>query len=148
LLLEKAGNYIRRLNNLDDAFNVTAITCCLFIIEHTSTANTNQLCDNFKKSTYRIGDVICVVSISYMKCIFADTTDPDQTIYKVESGDTCVAISAAQNVSTLALINLNSLDMGCTHIVLGLEICPPDVYEVYCVQKTDTIDSIAARLFR
>lgn len=77
-----------------------------------------------------------------------NTTDPDQTVYKVESGDTCVAISAAQNVSTSALINLNSLDMGCTHIVLGAEICLPDVCEVYRVHKTDTIDSIVAGLSR
>ncbi|KAJ5218257.1 uncharacterized protein N7498_000356 [Penicillium cinerascens] len=55
-----------------------------------------------------------------------NTTDPDQTVYEVESGDTCVVISAAQNVSTMALINLNSLDMGCTHIVAGAEICLPD----------------------
>ncbi|KAF4772343.1 hypothetical protein HAV15_004863 [Penicillium sp. str.  len=41
-----------------------------------------------------------------------NTTDPDQTVYKVESGDTCLSISAAQNVSTSALINLNSLDTG------------------------------------
>ncbi|KAJ5909266.1 hypothetical protein N7495_001948 [Penicillium taxi] len=77
-----------------------------------------------------------------------NTTDPDQTVYKVESGDTCVAISAAQNVSTPVLINLNSLDMGCTHIVVGSEICLPDVCEVYRVQNTDTIDSIFARLSR
>ncbi|KAJ5094624.1 hypothetical protein N7456_010485, partial [Penicillium angulare] len=77
-----------------------------------------------------------------------NTTDPDQTVYKVESGDTCVSISAAQNVSTSALINLNSLDMGCTHIEVGSKICLPDVCEIYRAQKTDTIDSIVAGLSR
>lgn len=77
-----------------------------------------------------------------------NTTDPDQTVYKVESGDTCLSISAAQNVSTSALINLNSLDTGCTHIVAGAEICLPDVCEIYRVQETDTIDKIVASLSR
>ncbi|KAJ5121576.1 uncharacterized protein N7515_009537 [Penicillium bovifimosum] len=77
-----------------------------------------------------------------------NTTDPDQTVYKVESGDSCVSISAAQNVSTSALINLNSLDMGCTHIVVGADICLPDVCEIYRVQKTDTIEKIVASLSR
>ncbi|KAJ6133781.1 hypothetical protein N7523_000103 [Penicillium sp. IBT 18751x] len=77
-----------------------------------------------------------------------NTTDPYQTIYKVESGDTCVSISAAQNVSTSALINLNSLDMGCTHIIAGADICLPDVCEIYRVQKTDTISTIVAGLSR
>jgi hypothetical protein len=77
-----------------------------------------------------------------------NTTDPDQTVYKVESGDTCVSISVAQNVSSSALINLNSLDMGCTHIVAGANICLPDVCEIYRVQETDTIDKIVASLSR
>ncbi|CAG7941532.1 unnamed protein product [Penicillium salamii] len=77
-----------------------------------------------------------------------NTTDPDQTIYKVESGDTCLSISAAQNVSTSALINLNSLDTGCTHIVAGAEICLPDICEIYRVKETDTIDKIVANLSR
>lgn len=61
---------------------------------------------------------------------------------------TCLSISAAQNVSTSALINLNSLDTGCTHIVAGAEICLPDVCEIYRVQETDTIDKIVASLSR
>ncbi|KAJ5726219.1 uncharacterized protein N7483_007576 [Penicillium malachiteum] len=77
-----------------------------------------------------------------------NTTDPDQTVYKVESGETCVSISEAQNVSTSALINLNSLDMWCTHIMVGLEICLPDVCEVYRVQEADTIDNIVAGFSR
>ncbi|KAJ5907679.1 hypothetical protein N7495_000361 [Penicillium taxi] len=77
-----------------------------------------------------------------------NTTNPDQTVYKVESGDTCVSISAAQNVSTSALINLNSLDIGCTHIVAGAEICLPDVCEIHRVQETDTIDKIVDSLSR
>ncbi|KAJ5989691.1 hypothetical protein N7481_004901 [Penicillium waksmanii] len=59
-----------RPKNLEDAFNVTAILCYLFIVEHINMANTNQLYDTFEKSTWRIGDVICVARIFYMKCIF------------------------------------------------------------------------------
>lgn len=73
ILLAKAGITFGRPRNLDGAFNVTAIPCCLYIAEHTSIANTNQLCDIFGTSTWRIGDAICAARISYTKCIFADT---------------------------------------------------------------------------
>ncbi|KAJ5415003.1 hypothetical protein N7509_000101 [Penicillium cosmopolitanum] len=71
LLLERAGNHIRKAKDLDDVSSVMAIPGCLFIVEHKSIANTNQLCDTFEESTWRIGDVICVARISYTKCIFA-----------------------------------------------------------------------------
>lgn len=69
----RLGSISERPKSLDDVFNVTAILCCLFIVEHTNIANTNQLCDTFEKSTWRIGDVICVAMISYTKCIFEGT---------------------------------------------------------------------------
>ncbi|CEJ61914.1 hypothetical protein PMG11_10430 [Penicillium brasilianum] len=68
----RRGTISERPKNLDDVFSVTAIPGCLFIVEHTNMANTNQLCDTFEESTWRIGDVICVVRTSCMKCIFAD----------------------------------------------------------------------------
>ncbi|KAL4744291.1 hypothetical protein BDW72DRAFT_199742 [Aspergillus terricola var. indicus] len=77
-----------------------------------------------------------------------NATDPDATVYKIESGDTCVSISAAQNVSTSALINLNSLDMGCTHLAAGVSICLPEVCKVYRVKESDTIKSVVAGLSR
>lgn len=75
-----------------------------------------------------------------------NVTDPDATVYIVESGDTCVSISVGQNVSTSALINLNSLDMSCTHLAAGVNICLPEVCEIYRVKESDTVKSIVAGL--
>jgi hypothetical protein len=40
------------------------------------------------------------------------------------------------------------LDMACTHLAAGADICLPNVCEVYCVKATDTINSIVAGPFR
>lgn len=77
-----------------------------------------------------------------------NTTDPDTSTYTVESGDTCLSISAAQDVSTGLLASKNGLDPNCTYLTVGQELCLPEICEIHLVQVNETCDSIIANLTR
>jgi hypothetical protein len=75
-------------------------------------------------------------------------TDSDTRVYDVLSGDTCIGISAAQNVSTGLLASVNALDQNCTRLSADDQLCLPDVCEIYMVQQNDTCDSVVSSLAR
>ncbi|OQE12254.1 hypothetical protein PENVUL_c001G06580 [Penicillium vulpinum] len=65
-----------------------------------------------------------------------------ESTYTVVSGDNCIAISQAQNVSTGALIALNNLLPDCSNLNAGASLCLPQACEIYTVQSGDTCASI------
>ncbi|KAJ6086049.1 LysM domain protein [Penicillium sp. IBT 16267x] len=65
-----------------------------------------------------------------------------ESTYAVVSGDNCIAISQAQNVSTGALIALNNLLPDCSNLDAGASLCLPQACEIYTVQAGDTCASI------
>ncbi|KAG7441628.1 uncharacterized protein BT62DRAFT_1011428 [Guyanagaster necrorhizus] len=69
--------------------------------------------------------------------------------YTVQLGDTCDAISAAQNVSTYQLAEVNTnINVGCTNLVLGEVLClgiiGQDCTDTYVVVSGDNCVAIAA----
>ncbi|KAH7912658.1 hypothetical protein BJ138DRAFT_1134591 [Hygrophoropsis aurantiaca] len=70
--------------------------------------------------------------------------------YTVQAGDTCNAISMAQNVSTyqLAAVNTDVINTDCSNLYVGELIClgltGQDCNVTYTMQANDTCDSIAA----
>ncbi|KAH8200951.1 hypothetical protein TruAng_004889 [Truncatella angustata] len=75
-------------------------------------------------------------------------TDTDTIVYEVQAGDSCISISAAQNVSTGLLASTNALNQNCTYLTIGQNLCLPESCEVYMVQQNDTCDSIVDSLTR
>jgi LysM repeat protein len=66
--------------------------------------------------------------------------------YIVRSGDTCGGICKANNVSTFALTQANSLDAYCQNTLRpGIELCLPESCDIYTVQPNDTCRSVAAK---
>ncbi|OOF93376.1 carbohydrate-binding module family 50 protein, partial [Aspergillus carbonarius ITEM 5010] len=62
--------------------------------------------------------------------------------YTVISGDNCIKISQANNVSTGALIALNSLLPDCSDLDAGATLCLPQSCAIYTVQAGDTCEGI------
>jgi len=69
--------------------------------------------------------------------------------YTVQEGDTCDAVSAANNVSTYQLAAINpGIDALCSNLLPEEPLClgteEQDCQEVYVVQTDDTCDVLAA----
>ncbi|KAK0231565.1 hypothetical protein IW262DRAFT_1292431 [Armillaria fumosa] len=69
--------------------------------------------------------------------------------YTVHLGDTCDAISAAQNSSTYQLASVNTnINVGCTNLALGEVLClgitGQDCTDTYVVASGDNCVAIAA----
>lgn len=77
-----------------------------------------------------------------------NTTDPETTTYTVTGNETCVNISAAKNVSTLALAALNGLDSACKYLTAGQLLCLPSICQTYQVGANDSCASITENLTR
>jgi LysM repeat protein len=75
-------------------------------------------------------------------------TDTDTTVYTVQDGDSCLSISASQNVSTALLASTNGLDSNCTFLTTDQSLCLPLICDIYMVQENDTCDSIIESLSR
>lgn len=75
-------------------------------------------------------------------------TDTDTTVYNVQANDTCLSISAAQNVSTGLLASTNGLDSNCTYLTTNQSLCLPQICNVYMVQENNTCASIISGLSR
>lgn len=72
------------------------------------------------------------------------TTTPCANAYTVQSGDTCVSIALAQNVSSFAITYENSLLSSCEDLpVAGSSLCLPDLCQTYTVLEGDSCYSIA-----
>ncbi|KFY80363.1 hypothetical protein V499_00778 [Pseudogymnoascus sp. VKM F-103] len=69
-------------------------------------------------------------------------TDPSVALYTVLANDSCIDISASQNVSTGSLTSLNGLDQGCSYLSTGEKLCLPTTCDVYLVKTNDTCTSI------
>ncbi|KAK9794210.1 putative Carbohydrate-binding module family 18 protein [Seiridium cardinale] len=77
-----------------------------------------------------------------------NATDSSASLYEVQVGDSCLSISASQNVSTGALANTNALDLNCTYLTTGESLCLPEICEIYQVQENDTCNSVLESLER
>ncbi|KFY85060.1 hypothetical protein V498_07769, partial [Pseudogymnoascus sp. VKM F-4517 (FW-2822)] len=75
-------------------------------------------------------------------------TDTDTTVYNAQANDTCLSISAAQNVSTGLLASTNGLDSNCTYLTTNQTLCLPQICNVYMVQENNTCASIITGLSR
>ncbi|CZR55671.1 uncharacterized protein PAC_05559 [Phialocephala subalpina] len=73
-------------------------------------------------------------------------TDASVVLYTVLANDSCIDISASQNVSTGALTSLNGLDLGCSYLSKGETLCLPTTCDVYLVKTNDTCASIINNL--
>ncbi|KAJ5800077.1 uncharacterized protein N7518_002145 [Penicillium psychrosexuale] len=66
--------------------------------------------------------------------------------YSVRANDTCVTISAANEVSTYNLISENALDVACNGISEGKTLCLPETCTTYQLELADTCDSLVSDL--
>ncbi|KAJ5712177.1 hypothetical protein N7488_006333, partial [Penicillium malachiteum] len=80
--------------------------------------------------------------------IRCNKTDTDQVLYTVQTNETCINISAAQNVSTPALEEINALDAACQYLTENQILCLPPSCSIYKVGANDTCSSIVATLSR
>lgn len=66
--------------------------------------------------------------------------------YTVETDDTCVTISGANNVSTYRLISQNALDVDCNSIYEGKSLCLSSTCKTYQLEMLDTCTSLVNSL--
>lgn len=66
------------------------------------------------------------------------------TSYTVQEGDSCDSIALANSIATDRFITKNGLDLNCTTLKVGNEICLGASCALYQVQANDTCDSILA----
>lgn len=64
--------------------------------------------------------------------------------YSVQADDTCVTISAANNVSTYNLISENALDVACNGISQRKTLCLPETCTTHQLEFADTCDSLVS----
>lgn len=77
-----------------------------------------------------------------------NTSDPTVSTYVPSANETCVDISAAANVSTSTLANINALGANCNYLTANQTLCLPKVCDIYLVQSNDTCTSILSSLTR
>lgn len=63
-------------------------------------------------------------------------------MYTARLGDTCESISKANSVATDRMIDLNSLDYGCTALTTGTQLCIQDTCNLYTIQQNQTCGDI------
>ncbi|KAF7183838.1 hypothetical protein CNMCM7691_004260 [Aspergillus felis] len=66
------------------------------------------------------------------------------TSYTVQEGDSCDSIALANSIATDRFITENGLDLNCSTLKVGNEVCLGASCALYQVQPNDTCDSILA----
>jgi hypothetical protein len=66
--------------------------------------------------------------------------------YVVQPGDLCNGIATAQSVSTFSIMNLNGIDLACSNLQAGANLCLDKPCVLYLVQPLDNWDTILSHL--